>query len=263
MLTREDAGKVAAATRFSCPMHPEVTAAEPGQCPICRMALEARGHDGAGTSSPAAAQAMTDLTAVENVRKHRITDFVRRRSLLPNVQELRGPAWIESDLTITAVLYTDQIAALAPDEPASFSPTRTPEIVFAVHRTSDPPTPWDRSTSRARFRLDAAQTEHASNPPEPGQAGWLEAARRPREVLAVPASAVLQGAEGPYVLVPGAGASFEKRRIEIGETLPKQGFSVVLAGLRAQERVVSRAAFFLDADRRLGSHAAEGSWGTP
>jgi hypothetical protein len=264
LLTRDGAEGGATSPRFACPMHPEVTASEPGQCPICRMALEPSGRNAASTMASADMAAMADVTAVENVRKHRITDFVRKRSLLPNVQEIRGPAWVESDRTITAVLYVDQLDALAVDERASFSLTQAPKIVFAVHRTADPAIPWDRSTSRARFELDANRTASTKSAPEPGQVGWLEAARRPREVLAVPASAVLQGSDGPYVLVASGGPLFEKRPIEIGETLPKQGFSVVLAGLRPQERVVSKAAFFLDADRRLSSRTTDGNtWAAP
>jgi hypothetical protein len=53
------------------------------------------------------------------------------------------------------------------------------------------------------------------------------------------------------------GFRFEKRSIEIAETFSKQGFAVVLSGLGAQDRVVARAAFFLDADRRLDNHSAE------
>jgi len=228
------------------------------------MALEARGTNGAASlGSHAGAPPMTDLTAVENVRKHRIIEYVRKRSLLPSVQELRGPAWVEADLTIAAVLYTDQLDALAVDEPATFSLTRTPEIAFAARRVAEPAVPWDRSTSRVRFRFDGARAARPGKLPEPGQVGWLEAARRPRDVLAVPVSAVLQSADGPYALVSNGGSVFEKRPIELGETLPKQGFAVVLAGLRAEERVVSRAAFFLDADRRLGNPTADGSWGTP
>jgi hypothetical protein len=97
----------------------------------------------------------------------------------------------------------------------------------------------------------------------PGQVGWVEFARRPREVLAVPATALLQSPDGPYVLVPTGGSRFEKRPVAIGETLPKQGFAVVLSGLGPQERVVSRAAFFVDADRRLARREPESGWGAP
>ena len=89
----------------------------------------------------------------------------------------------------------------------------------------------------------------------PGQVGWLKLASKSRAVLGVPVSAVLQSPEGPYVLAWKPGAQFEKRPIEIGETFSRQGFAVVLSGLRPSERVVSRATFFLDADRRLGGSA--------
>jgi hypothetical protein len=84
--------------------------------------------------------------------------------------------------------------------------------------------------------------------------------RKPREVLTVPSSSVLQSPEGPYVLTPTGPYSFAKRRIGIGETFLKHGFVVVLSGLRVHEPVVSRATFFLDADRRLGASAAGEDW---
>jgi hypothetical protein len=89
----------------------------------------------------------------------------------------------------------------------------------------------------------------------------VELAPRPRQVLAVPASALLQSPEGPYVLAwTGVGFNFEKRPIEIGETFLKQGFAVVLSGLQVNERVVGRATFFLEADRRATSAAIESGW---
>jgi hypothetical protein len=84
---------------------------------------------------------------------------------------------------------------------------------------------------------------------------------RPRQVLTVPASAVLQSPEGPYVLVSVGGLRFEKRPIAIGETFLKEGFAVVLSGLRVNERVVARATFFFDADRRQGG--GEVAWVAP
>lgn len=250
--------------RYVCPMHPEVTAVEQGQCPICRMALEpAVGRAPTGSKPTRGGMAgMADMTAVENVRKHRIVDFARKHSLLFDTRELRGPAWVEDDHVIAAVFYNDQIDALVADEPGSFSPTEAPRTTFAVRRTADPVVAWDRSTSRIRFQLDTGHTSKAAGP-LPGAIGWLELARRSREVLTVPASSVLQGPEGPYVLVPGGDGRVDKRPIEIGETFLKQGLAVVLSGLRVHDRVISRATFFLDADRRLGSRAGEDGWTAP
>jgi Heavy metal binding domain len=249
----DDAG----AARYVCPMHPEVRAAAPGECPICRMALEpAVRAPAAGDTHHGDMAGMPDITAVENIRKHRILDFLRRRSLPVNIRELRGPALVGGDRALEAIFYNDQIAALSADEAATFSLTRSPRTTFAVHRTRDAVVPWDRSTSRVRFRLDAGVPASASAAAaaalSPGQAGWIEVERKVRDVLTVPASAILQSPEGPYVLAWAGAGRFEKRPIEIGETFLKQGFAVVLSGLQLHDRVVSRAAFFLDADRRLG-----------
>jgi Heavy metal binding domain len=251
----------ASAARFVCPMHPEVRAAEPGLCPICRMALEPTGPNPAAHPGHAEMPGMADVTAVDNVRKHKIIDFVRMRSLLPDLREIRGAGWVGPDGIITALFYNDQIAALSADEPGAFTLTRGPGTRVAVRRTSDPEVGWDRSTSRLRFRVEGAAG--AALRLEPGQVGWVELAPKAREVVGVPASAVLQSPEGPYVLAALPTGGFEKRPIDIGETFLKQGFVVVLSGLRAHDRVVSRAAFFLDADRRLGSHEGDTGWSAP
>lgn len=250
IVLREPAGAVSGA-RYVCPMHPEVRTGAPGQCPICRMALEPAGRDLAASAGRAA---VVDTTAVQNVRRHRIMDFVRKRALLFEVRELRGPAWAETDGTVSALFYDDQIAVIAPGDRASFTPTDAPGSAAGLRRTADPPVRWDDSTSRIRFRVDGR-----ASPLPAGRVGWLELPRKPRDVVAVPVSAIVNSPEGPYVLA-ATGDGFEKRRIEIGETFMKQGFAVVRSGLRPQDRVVARATFFLDADRRLEPRGeAEGS----
>jgi hypothetical protein len=248
-----------ASIRYACPMHAEVRAAGPGECPICRMALEPVGR-GAASPSRRETAAMADLNAVENVRKHNIVDFVRRRTPLFNGRELRGPAWVSGPGIVEVVLYKDQIEALAADEVGVFTPTGAPAAHLEVQRTKDPPGAWDRSTAFVRFRVRGGVPAKAAPPAPVGEAGWLELEPRPREVLTVPASAVLQSPEGPYVLAWIGGFSFEKRPIEIGETFHKQGFAVVLSGLRPNERVVSRATFFIDADRRIGAKTPDEGW---
>jgi hypothetical protein len=241
--------------RYVCPMHLEVTSREPGTCPICRMALEPR----VDSAMAAGASMNGEVEAVENVRKHNVIDFVRRRSLLPHVRELRGGAWVDDDGGISAVFYRDQADVIAAGEQGTFSLTRAPGVGVPVRRTSDEPLAWDGSTVRIRFRAESAKNEGRSPALHAGDVGWLEVAPKPRDVLAVPASAVLQSPEGPYVLAwTGMGYQFDKRPVEIGETFTKSGFAVVLSGLRANERVVSRATFFLDAERRMAGRMNEG-----
>jgi hypothetical protein len=249
---RSSSSGAAAALPYVCPMHAEVRSAQPGECPICRMALQKQ-----AATSRLDLRYMTDVDAVENIRRHNILDFVKRRSLLFFLRELRGPAWVESDGTISAVFYTDQLEVLSGDEPGTFAPTAAPTSTLEVRRTADAPVRWDRSTSRIRFRAAGAAA------PPAGQVGWLQLAPRPRQILTVAATAVLQDAQGPYVLAwTGHGFVFERRRIEVGETYSRDGFAAVLSGLKLNDRVVARAAFFVDADRR-SSAREQMTWEAP
>jgi hypothetical protein len=192
--------------------------------------------------------------------------------LLPPLRELRGPAWVEGDGAISAIFYDDQIEAMAADEPGTFGFTRAPQETVTVRRTADPAVRWDGSTSRIRFRVEGpagapggTRGRKAAVPPlGAGQAGWLEVAPRSRVVVGVATGAIVQSPEGPYVLVwSGHDFTFVKRPIEIGETFARQGFAVVLKGLQVNDRVIARATFFVDADRRLNPNAGEVALGAP
>jgi hypothetical protein len=249
----------AATIRYACPMHAEVRSPTPGECPICRMALERVGFVPGAVKPYQEAAGTVDLRSLDNIKKHNIIDFVRRHALLPVLQELRAPAWVDGDGAINAIFYNDQIEAMAPDEAATFVPGRAPGVSVALRRTADASAAWDRSTARIRFRV-----AKGSRPAVVGQVGWVEAAPRPRQVTGVAASAVLQSPEGPYVLAwAGHDYTFVKRPIDIGETFSKQGLAVVLSGLQPNDRVIARATFFVDADRRLGTNAAEIALGPP
>ena len=243
--------------RYVCPMHPEVKSGERGACPICGMALEPNGGRGAADIGLAKSP---DFQAVENIRKHKILDFVRLRALPVDQRERYGAAWVDGGGTIQAVFYRDQVDGIPTGEKGSFSPSALPTVKYGVRRSAAAPESWDTSTARVAFESDAASDGVA---PRPGQVGWVTLEPRTRAVLAVPASAVLQSAEGPYVLKSVGGFRFAKQRIEVGETFVKQGFAVVLSGLHAQDRVVARAAFFLDASRRAGNPSASDDWGSP
>ncbi len=232
---------------YACPMHPQVTSREPGHCPICHMALEPV-HRGA-------APAGVDPIALQNLLPHDVTDVARWRSLLFNTSELRGAARVEEDGTVTAVFYDDQLEAIPPGAGGSFAPTQDPSARVEVIRTEDPPIRHDGSTSQIRFRTSAAQ--------RPGRAGWVELARKPRRVLVVPAAAVLHSPDGPYVLVPAGNGRFERRPVKIGETFAGLGLTVILSGLRLQEHVISRASFFVDAERRLDAPPGQAQGGAP
>lgn len=59
---RENAPR--SATIYACPMHPSVKADQPGDCPICGMALRRVNGDTAGTNAPPAAAQTNGPAAV-------------------------------------------------------------------------------------------------------------------------------------------------------------------------------------------------------
>lgn len=221
--------------KYVCPMHPEVTSAEPGVCPICRMELEAV-NVAAGTESAAAVRSST----------YQSYDIARSRAYGPDT---RAPAWVDQDGTVEVMLYADEIAPRGNEQRGTFFPSSSSAGV-EVRSSSDAPTPWDRSTFRVHFEVDSG-----SAPLRPGDMGWLKLATRQREAPVIPSAAVIEGADGPYVLVASSnGRILTRRPVRVGRVFG--GMTAVLSGLRSSERVLIRGAFFLDAERRLRREAA-------
>src|SRR5262249_3164010 len=94
--------------RYVCPMHPEATAAAPGSCPICGMALsEVRG----------AVTAQEPARPDVNLRQQGIVDVARRRGFS---QEQRASAWVAENGSVRALLYQDEAGSPDPGEWATF-----------------------------------------------------------------------------------------------------------------------------------------------
>jgi hypothetical protein len=220
----------APAVAYVCPMHASVSVWGPGDCPICGMALVAR------ASLPAPADGSPALPPGS-------VDLPRRRvvSNQPTV-----PARVLPDGTLEAIVYDDDLAVLAKDEHGQFRPSAAPSGAVDVVRAPAAPLPWDESTHRVAFLRPGNGTLVA------GTVGWLELPERSRPALVVPATAILQGPEGPAVLAVGQdGEPFRRIPVSVGRS--PYGLAMVLSGLRASERVLVRGAFFVDASQHLGS----------
>jgi hypothetical protein len=247
-IARRHAGTTGAADVYDCPMHPEVTTPGPGDCPICRMALQPR----RGRSQPAtgAVAAAAHATAEQVSLPPGISppDIGKATRLFVS-QELRAPAWLEGE-AVGALFYLDEIALLGPGERGVFRPAASAAAdagaPIEVEVTGEAPVRWDASTARVRLRPAAGA------PLRQGEVGWVEFGTRQHKALVVPASAVLQSPSGPSVFVASAdGRTFTKRSIETGRIL--FGFATVVSGVREGQALIAHRPIFVENERRLGA----------
>jgi hypothetical protein len=234
-----DAARQHSSQRYVCPMHREVVSAVEGDCPICGMALER--VSGVGEVAPEVIARSNGF--VDSVKLRTVTQFVR------------APAWLARGGAVTAVLHRDDLVGLQRGEPAAFFSATAPGVGLPVRLSAGPAAPWDSSTVQVRFQAERAA-------PASPDTGWIQLAARPRQLLVVPASAVLYSGAGAYVLAASPdGRAFTRRSVEIGRILDsghvaelagdRFGAIVVLSGLQEGERIIAGDAFFLDAERRL------------
>jgi hypothetical protein len=238
--------------RYACPMHSEVTASDPRDCPICGMALEEVGasnrvammHE--ATTHGAEAIALATLRAsAEATSLLRFSVAQARRNALPG--EVYAPAIVEADGTIVAQLYRDEVASLDPDEVAELMFSASPSTPVKIRRDATPPavTDPDDAIARVGFRPEPGTTA-----PPPGQIGWVKLAYKTRAMLVVKSPAIINARDGRYVLVfstqPG---QLTRRRVEIGKEY--SGMTAIVSGLRDQELVVMANTSALDIERRL------------
>jgi hypothetical protein len=238
----------AAATQpsFVCPMHPEVKSSSPGDCPICRMALEPIANVAqVGTETEPAALQLATVS-----KELRAFDAVSRVKRFDTSQEMRFAAWAESRDEGIALVYKDQAQLLVPGEEGQFWSLSTPGPGIAVRVGNEPPEPWDASTVRVRIHAAPRATMPANG------TGSVKFATRLRHDLVIREGAVLPSPEGPYVLVAtNERHTLTKRRIEVGSI--SYGYASVISGLKEDEWVVALHAFTLDTARRLGWRAPQ------
>jgi len=225
---------------FVCPMHPEVTSSSPGDCPICRMALEPIANT--ASTEPAA------LHLATVAKELRAFDAVSRVKSFETSQEMRFAAWAESRDTGIALVYSDQAKLLVAGESGQFWPLNEPGAASTVSVSGEPPEPWDESTVRVRFHAAPGVSLPVNG------TGSVKFATRLRRDLVIREGAVLRSPEGPYVLVAtNERHTLTKRRVEIGSIV--YGYASVISGLKEDEWVVAKHTFTLDTARRLGWRA--------
>jgi hypothetical protein len=235
-------GQGQAAGHYVCPMHPEVAARAPGQCPVCGMALEQR---------EVAPPGMLNQAGEADARPIQAAGFlsygpapVHRRPLTANAE---SPAWLDAQGGVTALLFEDELRDLGRKAHGSFFAARFPGAALAVERAEDPPIHWRGSMWRVSFRFRAGAPPRGLRV---GATGWLEWPSPGRQSLVVLSSAVLQARAGPHLLVSSPDQrSYRSQPIATGRLV--SGYTVVVSGARERDLVFGLNAFSLDAQAQL------------
>jgi hypothetical protein len=156
---------------------------------------------------------------------------------------IRAAAWVEGSGRIIARIGARQAADLAPGARGQFVPVG--EAVPLEVRVIDvaPPARAEAGTT-ARLELVSR-----SRRLRPMQTGWVELAAPDRAVLAIPANAVLDSPEGPFVFagVPRSRV-FNRRPVELGAVA--RGIAVIESGLAEGEQILITGAFMLEVERQ-------------
>ena len=286
---RDEAAAAGETGGYSCPMHAEVFATTPGQCPICKMALvpieEANGSGMASSTehppdcpmhkkpsgpvvsglvleastNPTSATGVTWLPATHPPSAHGkpsdrpALDTPKRRVFLDDV---RAPAWLETPERLSAVLYRDELVGLSAGERGRFYRAASPRAPIDVRLSDEPPAAWDASTSLVRFVVEPQSKETRSAD------ATADAAPAPRSgdvgwleledksrVLLVFPESALLRSNEGPYVLVAGANERTFSRRPVQIGRILKGQVVVLSGLREDERIAVSSAFFLDAER--------------
>lgn len=243
LATRDGPG---GARRYTCPMHGELRAQGPGDCPICGMALVELAAASAAVPTPRATASAVALAALrpsaEASNLLRFSVAKARRNTFRG--EVFAPAITSSGGTVVAQLYRDELASLEPDERAEFVAAAAPGAPLQVQLDGEPPIAHG-AIMEVRFRVAPGDPAPAAD-----RAGWVKLGFKVRPALVVRSASVVNAPDGPYVLVYSADqGALARRAIEIGKDA--DGMTAIGAGLSDKDFVVMANTFSLDAARRL------------
>jgi len=243
---------------YQCSMHPQVVQAGPGSCPICHMDLDRKELDaddpivrrlglkaGAGTAQPAAKPAVSGKAGftLDEHRQQLIGVASEEAKLAPLTRTLRLPGRSAGGREVQAQLLELDAGRLKAGQKAVLIGPDRQELAavvasveggldsltrsFGVSLRAKEGAPWLRPGVYVEVRVALAQGER----------------------LSVPADAILDTGLRQVIFVEKEGGKFEPREVKTGERGDER--TEVVEGLKAGERVVTKANFLIDSESRF------------
>ncbi len=229
-------------TYWTCPMHAQIHAEHPGECPICHMKLiEVK-------SQPLDMNQQNETRTSVRVGTNQIPLLgVQRTDVEKMNLKIKIPVsgrYISSS-SVAFQIYESDLRYIKPGLTFKGSSSFYPEeevtgTISSVDSIVDP-------TSRTVRIVGAIRNGPRSTPSETGFRGDIELELKDR--IAIPESSVVHTGEGDLVYVFTNGNELQPRKIKLG--IKSEGFYDVLGGIEPGLAISSGPNFLIDSESKI------------
>lgn len=241
------------ASYWTCPMHPQIHADHPGECPICHMKLvqvkATPADDAAERAERAAVTGTREQMKLLGVQKEEVEKMDLRVKIPVSGRFLSAG-------TLAFQIYESDLRYVKPGLPFSgessfYSDEPVAGTISSVDSIVDP-------TSRTVRVVGSVKKAPRGILPETGFRGQIELTLKDR--VAVPESSVLRTGSGDLVYLFEKDNELSAKPVKLG--IKAEGFYDVLEGLEPGQWISSGPNFLVDSEAKIrGVSAASGGGG--
>ena len=238
-IAHQDEGKV----YFTCPMHPQIHADHPGECPICHMKLiQVKGTNQNQVSEQEDVRSPIQTTAAQlglvGIQKTEVEKMTLKAKIPISGRFL-------SSSSVAFQIYESDLRYVKPGLTFKGASSFYPEeeivgFISSVDSIVDP-------TSRTVRVVGAIKKGPRGTPSETGFRGDIEIELKDR--IAIPESSVLHTGSGDLVYVFTKGNELTPRKVTLG--LKTESFYDVLSGINVGEAISSGPNFLIDSESKI------------
>lgn len=234
----------AAPTFWTCPMHPQIHADHPGECPICHMKLiEVKAKKAAGGQATqgekrSPIEIADNQVSLSGIQRHTV-EKMNLRVRIPVAGRFMSSSAIVFQIYESDLRYVK--SGLPFKGESSFYPEDEVQgTVSSVDSIVDP-------TSRTVRVVGSVKKGPHGVVSDTGFRGQVELEIKDR--IAIPESSVLHTGSGDLVYLFGEGNKLTPKVVKLG--IKSEGFYDVLSGLESGETISSGPNFLIDSEAKI------------